>query len=129
MGGCSQQQFLDASYKTANALTPTMKMVVSAGAAGAHVMEYGNWSHHKAVPIEAVSTAGAGDALLAGIVVGLVAGVPLVNVSTETARKCGAIDLGLALAALSVTSPHTIHPGVSRESFLAFAAKVGMPMP
>ena len=117
ISGCSQQQFLDASYKAATALNPEMKMVVTAGAAGAHVMEYGQWSHHKAIPMEAISTAGAGDALLAGIVAGLVAGMPLANIAAETARKCCAIDLGLALAALSVTSPHTIHPGISRESF------------
>lgn len=127
-GGCNEQQLLDAIFETANALNPAMKMVVSVGAAGAHVLENGIWSHHKAIPMETVSTAGAGDALLAGIIVGLAAGLPLVNASTGTARKCGAIDLGLALAAFSVTSPHTIHPGVSRESFLAFAAKKGIPV-
>lgn len=126
LGDCSQQQFLDASYKTASALNPTMKMVVSAGAAGAHVLEYGRWSHHKAVPMEVVSTAGAGDALLAGIIAGLSAGLPLVQESTGLARKCGAIDLGLALAAFSVESPHTIHPGINRDSFLAFAMKKGI---
>ena len=34
LGDCSQQQFLDASYKTASALNPTMKMVVSARGGG-----------------------------------------------------------------------------------------------
>lgn len=125
---CREQQLLDASFKTANALNPTMKMVVSAGAAGAHVLENGIWSHHKAIPMEPVSTAGAGDAMLAGIVAGLAAGLPLADASTGTSRDCSAIDLGLALAAFSVTSPHTIHPAVSRESFLAFAAKKRIPV-
>ena len=66
--------------------------------------------------------------LLAGIIAGLSAGLPLVQESTGLARKCGAIDLGLALAAFSVESPHTIHPGIDRDSFLAFAMKKGIPI-
>jgi hypothetical protein len=66
--------------------------------------------------------------MLAGIVAGLATGLSLVDDSTGTARSCGAIDLGLALAAFSVTSPHTVHPGVNRESSLAFAAEKGIPM-
>ena len=125
---CGKLPLLDACCKRAIALNPSIAMVVSAGENGAHVLENGMWSHHKAIPMEAVTTAGAGDALLAGIIVGLVVGLPLVNVSPETVRKCRAIDLGLALAALSLKSPHTIHPGVSRESFLAFAAKKWIPI-
>ncbi len=127
--GCGEQELLDACCKRASALNPAMKMVVSAGANGTHVLENGTWSHHKAIPMEAVATAGAGDAMLAGIITGLAAGMPLTNASTGLAEDCQAIDLGLALAALSVTSAHTIHPGVSRESFLAFAAKKGIPIP
>ncbi len=128
MDGCSEQQLLNAVFETANALNPAMKIVVSAGAAGAHVLENGIWSHHRAIPMEAVSTAGAGDAMLAGIIAGLAAGLPLAGATTGTTRNCGAIDLGLASAAFSVASPHTIHPGISRESFLAFTAKKGIPL-
>lgn len=129
MNGFSEQKFLDAISKTANALNPAMKIVVTVGAAGAYVLEYGNWSHHEAIPMEAVSTAGAGDAMLAGIIAGLATGLPLVNASTGTSSNCGAINLGLALAAFSVASPHTIHPEISRESFLTFASKNGFQWP
>ena len=78
--------------------------------------------------MEVVSTAGAGDALLAGIIAGLSAGLPLVKDSTGLARKCGAIDLGLALAAFSVESPHTIHPGVEPRELFGLCVKKGIPI-
>lgn len=124
----NEQQLLDAICKTANELNPSMKMIVSTGAAGARVLENGMWSKHNAIPVEAVATAGAGDAMLAGVIAGLVAGLPLVGTSTGAARACSAINLGLVLAAFSITSPHTIHPGVSRRSFLSFAAENGIQM-
>jgi sugar/nucleoside kinase (ribokinase family) len=123
----NEQQLLEAVFETVNELNPAMKMIVSGGPAGAHVLENGIWSHHRTIPMKTVSTAGAGDAMLAGIIAGLAAGLPLVDASTG-ARNCCAIDLGLVLAAFSVTSPHTIHPGASRERFLAIAAENGIQM-
>jgi sugar/nucleoside kinase (ribokinase family) len=79
--------------------------------------------------MEAISTAGAGDALLAGTIAGLVAGLPLAD-SKDGDAHCtnligSAIDLGLVLAAFSLTSPHTIHPGATLESLLSFAEAQG----
>jgi sugar/nucleoside kinase (ribokinase family) len=78
-----------------------------------------------------VSTAGAGDALLAGVLVGLVAGLPLVmNRARRTTLAdqplATALDLGTLLAALSVTSPHTIYPEVSAARLAAFADEMGL---
>ena len=55
--------------------------------------------------VEATSTAGAGDAHLAGILAGLAAGLSL----------AAAQALGTLVAAAAVTSPHTIHDALSRE--------------
>ncbi len=73
----------------------------------------GSWAyagtelHHlPRLKVQAVSTAGAGDAFLAGLIVGRVAGLNFFE-SHELARL---------VAALSVTSPHTIHPGIDRYS-------------
>ena len=56
--------------------------------------------------MDAISTAGAGDALLAGTIAGLIAGMPLADgkgSATEGKRSIGtAIDPGLTLAAFSV---------------------------
>jgi sugar/nucleoside kinase (ribokinase family) len=129
----SEDHLLDACSRMALSVNPTMKILVSAGAAGAYVFDCGHWSKHKAVPMEAISTAGAGDALLAGTIAGLAAGMPLAEVKDVVAsgeKSIGsAIDLGLALAAFSVTSPHTIHPEVTLESLLSFAEEKGFAVP
>jgi sugar/nucleoside kinase (ribokinase family) len=125
----SDEQLLDACAKAAVSRNPRMKILVSAGAAGAYVFQHGRWSKHEPVPTEPVSTAGAGDALLAGTIAGLAAGMPLAksdsNVASDHKSIGSAIDLGLILAAFSVTSPHTIHPEATLESLLAFAETKG----
>ena len=69
-------------------------------------------THVPAFPAAVQSTAGAGDAHLSGILAGLTAGLP--------AAECQ--QLGALVAALAVTSPHTIHPGIDRSALAAFAA-------
>ncbi len=61
--------------------------------------------HDPAVPVAVASAAGAGDAHLAAVIAGMALGLPL----------AGAQQLGTIVAAASVLSPHTIHPGLSRE--------------
>lgn len=129
----SEDQLLDACSRVAMSANPTMKILVSTGAAGAYVFECGHWSKHEAVPMEAISTAGAGDALLAGTIAGLAAGMPLSEAKDVVANGensiGSAIDLGLILAAFSVMSPHTIHPEVTLESLLSFAEEKGFVVP
>jgi len=62
------------------------------------------------VPVQ--TTGGAGDAHLAGLLAGLAAGLSL----GEAQR------LATLVAAASVTSPHTIHKGLSRTELRALAA-------
>ena len=57
------------------------------------------------LPVRVESTGGAGDAHFAGILAGLAAGLALP----------AAQQLGTLVAAASVTSPHTIHKGITRE--------------
>jgi hypothetical protein len=52
-------------------------------------------------------------------VVGVVAGLSLAE----------AQELGRLVAALSITSPHTIHPGIDRISLLEFAAQAETKLP
>jgi len=127
--GVGENQLRDACAEMATSQNPSMNIVVSAGAEGTFVYSRGQWSKHRAIPMEATSTAGAGDALLAGTIAGLVAGLPLAdsNKRDETGKRSidSAIGLGLALAAFSVTSPHTIHPDATLESLLLFAEAKG----
>jgi sugar/nucleoside kinase (ribokinase family) len=77
--------------------------------------------------VEVVSTAGAGDALLAGTIAGLTAGLPLRSGSSEGGERelSSAIDLGILLASFSVTSPHTIHPDANLSALVKFASDRG----
>ena len=67
-----------------------------------------------AYTVPVASTAGAGDAHFAGILVGLVAGMSLSD----------AQQLGTLVAALAVTSPHTINFRVDRQSLAVLANSV-----
>ena len=69
--------------------------------------------HLPAFQTELVSTAGAGDAFLAGVIAGSAAGLNLLE----------AQELGMLVAAHAVTSPHTIDPQTNRKSLSSFATK------
>ena len=69
--------------------------------------------------VEVASTAGAGDAHLSGIIAGLSAGLSFAD----------AHALGSLVAAMSVTSPHTINPEINRASLGQFAAKIDASLP
>ena len=112
-------------------LRPDARLVVTAGRHGAYAYESGTWEYCPAAQVPVVSTAGAGDALLAGVLVGLAAGLPLVmNRARRTTLAdhplASALDLGTLLAAFGVTSPHTIPPEVSAGRLAAFADEIGL---
>lgn len=126
----SETQLLDACSEIAISMNPSMKMLVSAGSGGAYAFESGHWSKHPAIPMNAISTAGAGDALLAGTIAGLIGGMPFAEdkgSAPEGRRSIStAIDLGLTLAGFSVNSPHTIHPEATLDNLLSFAKAKGL---
>ena len=82
--------------------------------------------------VKVASTAGAGDALLAGLIAGVVAGLPFLRSNPSLQRAAGAplasaLDVAVLLASYTVTSPHTIHPQADLGNLLAFAAGLGLP--
>ena len=100
-------------------LRPGARVVVTAGSRGAFALGEGGFEHHSAAAVPVASTAGAGDALLGGILTGLAGGVPYSE----------AFALGVCAAAFSVTSPHTIPEGLSRDALAAFAHEHGLELP
>jgi len=105
--------------RVAGAANPEIRITVSAGGDGVYVFDGGNWRRRPAVQAEVISTAGAGDALLAGVIAGIVSGLPLID--DDQGRTDSAIDLGLWVAAFSLTSPHSIHPGFNMQALRDFA--------
>lgn len=87
-----------------------MMVSITAGKQGSWCWDSHQLSNFPAIKTEAISTAGAGDAFLAGILCGLALGLHLFD----------AQQFASLVAGLSVTSPHTIHKGVDRHSLYKF---------
>lgn len=118
--------FLDAVGGVLEAEGPGMAAVITAGSRGAFALEAGTWVERRPPSVEVSSTAGAGDALLGGVLAAFAAGVPLTVPGTPEGTLCSALDLGVALAALSVTSRHTIHPGANLQAVLDLVRDAGL---
>jgi len=111
------QQFLRSSC-------PNLRMVVSVGVGGAYAVTREMWNYCPAPKVQAVSTAGAGDALLGGIIAAIAAGVPLLKSRPDPLPVCEletALDLGVLLASYKCQSPHTIHPDACLRTLIDFA--------
>jgi sugar/nucleoside kinase (ribokinase family) len=122
--GCMAKcvQFLRATY-------PHLQMVISIGKDGAYGLNRDVWNYCPAPRVEVVSTAGAGDCLLGGILAAMAAGIPLLN--SQPPRKNlaerpldTALEFGVLLASYKVTSPHTIHPDASLSNLIEFAERI-----
>jgi sugar/nucleoside kinase (ribokinase family) len=110
---------------------PAIRLVVSAGPQGAFGFANGRWAHSPALDVEVTSTAGAGDALLGGLLAALAAGAPFTVESgarsaSSDSPLASALDFGVLLAAFKVVSPHTIHPDTSLDTLLTFADDHGL---
>jgi len=104
---------VEAAIHNLRRVNPSLVVTITAGKWGSWIWDGHNLNHLPAFPVPVVNTAGAGDAFLAGIIAGLVS--DLVYSQAQ--------ELGTLAAALSVTSPHTIHPGIERRSLLEFTSR------
>jgi ribokinase len=116
--GQSLASIVEAAIERLGDINPLMFVSVTAGKSGSWSWDGTTLAHVPALPAEVVNTAGAGDAHLSGLVAGLVAGLTLAQ----------AQELGTLVAALSVTSPHTIASEIERRSLQAFAARLQAPL-
>jgi sugar/nucleoside kinase (ribokinase family) len=98
---------------------PRLSLVVTAGARGSWSWDGRTLAHAAAVPVEAVGTAGAGDAHLAAVVAGTVVGADLAE-----ANRFASLVSGLA-----VSSGHSIHPALDGPFVAAAAERIGQPIP
>jgi ribokinase len=104
---------IEAALARLKAINPHLQVTVTAGKDGSWSWD-GECLHHvPAFPVKVAGTAGAGDAFLAGVIVGRVAGLDL-----DAAQ-----ELGTLVAAHAVTSPHTIDPRLDRRSLHTFAVQ------
>ena len=80
-----------------------IRVIITKGRDGCDLFFDNTFVHFDALPIQPVSTAGAGDALLGGVLIGLAEGSPLYSDHSESA-----LELGILLASYAVASQDTI---------------------
>jgi sugar/nucleoside kinase (ribokinase family) len=98
-----------------------ISILVTDGANGNYCYSGNHLQFTPVTKVEVISTAGAGDAFLAGTIAGLCCGLPLSKRFNDTTELNSAVELGTLLASLSVTSPDTIHPTANAQSLFEFA--------
>lgn len=113
------------------AMNPGMQIIVTVGREGAWGLAGGRQVYCPALDVAVAGTAGAGDALLGGTLAALAVGLPLVEPgpprrSLDERPLATALEFGVLLAALTVTSPHTIHPDADLDALLALARERGI---
>ena len=87
-----------------------MLVSITAGSDGSWCWDTEKLHYYPAPKVSIKSTAGAGDAFFSGLLIGMATGHSL----SESQQ------LATLLGGLSVTSPHTIHPGIDRASLYNF---------
>jgi ribokinase len=107
----SPRPIMEAALARLGTINPRLLVMITAGKDGSWSWDGENLRQVPAFPVDVVGTAGAGDAFLAGVIAGKVAGLRL-----EEAQ-----ELGTLVAAHAVTSPHTIDPRIDRRSLHSFA--------
>lgn len=108
------ETIIDRTVELVAVSAPELRVVITAGPSGSWVVARGSAVHTPVIAVDVLGTAGAGDAHLAGLIVGLVGGQDL-----PTANQFASVVSGLA-----VTSVHTIHPDLNAEMVRANAEKL-----
>ena len=106
-------------------INASITVFITCGALGVYCYHDKRLEFFPAIPVEVVSTAGAGDAFLAGTVAGICCGLPLLKIKEQ--HVLTATEVGILVAALSVTSPHTIHPDLDASYMARFVRDNDLP--
>ncbi len=93
------ERFLEHCWRELSGHNPGLRVVVTAGRNGAFGCERGSWEHSPSLPVPVSGTAGAGDALLGGLLACTAAGVPFITPGVPRRALsdrplAGALDLG-----------------------------------
>jgi sugar/nucleoside kinase (ribokinase family) len=121
----SSDKITDACIQQLVAINPEISILITDGENGSYCYTNNHLEHTPALVVPVVSTAGAGDAFLAGTIVGYCCGLPLCKGVNDKyfgeSPLASAAELGALLASLSVTSSDTIHSDANADFLYKFA--------
>lgn len=100
---------------------PRLRLTITAGRGGAFAVADGHVGFAPVMKLKAVNTAGAGDAFLSGVMLGLLLGLPL----AEGDASC--LRLGCALGGMKCLSPHTINFDINLRTLRSFLNRQRLP--
>jgi sugar/nucleoside kinase (ribokinase family) len=121
----SMEPVVDGCFDYLSGINSEAACVVTAGSGGFYAFRRGRTARIPSLNVECVNSAGAGDALMAGIIIADVLGFPFMPPEENAAHSFSALELANCLAAMSVESPDTINFRVTPESFIAFCTAHG----
>ena len=102
-------------------INPDLTIFITCGAAGVYCYSKKHLEFFPSLPVDVVSTAGAGDAFLAGTIAGINCGLPLFKRNKDHAAMINtATELGVLTAAISVTAQDSIHTGLNSDLIVEF---------
>jgi sugar/nucleoside kinase (ribokinase family) len=121
---------VESCIRVLTGMNPEILVTITDGPYGAYGYMNNRLEYVPPLPTETVSTGGAGDAFIAGVISGLCCGLPFLKgrsdvFFSETPLQ-SALELGTMLASLSVTSADTIHPAADAGLLLTYARQKGV---
>ncbi len=126
------EAFLEALAARLQTVNPALKICLTLGATGAWGLAGHRREFVPAAQVTPASTAGAGDATLSGLIVGLGCGLPFILPDRPRRKKLSAaplesaLDLAVLLASLTVLSPDTIHLAADARLLAEHARGLGV---
>jgi sugar/nucleoside kinase (ribokinase family) len=112
---------VEACVASIRKLNPGLSLTITNGGAGAWAWHDGTLRHLPSLKVPVVNAAGAGDAWLAGLMLGLIRGLPF----AAAGKTATCMRLARLVSAMSVLSADTIHFGITLKSLAAFGRKHG----
>ncbi len=111
----SSERIVHSCIKSAVQINPQIKLSITCGSGGIYGYDKGKTAYLPVLNVPVKNTAGAGDAVISGIITGMILGYPFIS---DNGRSC--IKLGRLMGAMSVTSPDTINFKINLLSLKQF---------
>jgi len=114
----SKQSIIEKVIDKITGINPDIIVTITDGKNGSWLWDGNELNHKNIYETHVRATAGAGDAFISGVIVGIVTGMSISE----------SHELGNLIAALSVQSPHTINKEISWNTLSQFTEKIKSPL-